>query len=99
MVVYKEAGKKGCDETIAWPSFLVPDQSNPGSLVLIHPNSSCDLNAGTSDTDKKVQQETEDTLFHPWVVLENPGSSVNFPNGFEGRDGGEPLWRQTRAAI
>lgn len=60
---------------------------NPGSLVLIHPNSSCDLNAGTSDTDINVQQETEDTLFHPWVVLENPGSSVNFPNGSEGRDG------------
>lgn len=27
---------------------------------------------GGSDTDKKVQQETEDTLFHPWGCFREP---------------------------
>lgn len=36
--------------------------------------------------DETVQQKIEDTLSHPRVGLENSDSSVNFPNGFEGRD-------------
>lgn len=36
---------------------------------------------------QRLQQKTEDTLSHPRVGFENSDSSVNFPNGFEGRDG------------
>lgn len=64
-----------------------PLQSSPGSVCLIYPNISWDLNAGMSATDETVQQKTEDTLSHPRAGLENADSSVDFPNGFEGRDG------------